>query len=245
MKKFASLILSAVVLATLTASPSYGQSAQDVLNKMIDAMGGRKALQAVKDTTIVGAVEIVQAGMTASITIYQKEPNKLRADIEISDVGMTITQTYDGQKAWWTNPQTGQNEELTGPQAQEIMHQAIGNASLLDPQKLGITYALKPKAPLDGKDYIVLEQTLSDGHKITIYIDPATYLPYMARALSLDAMTGAEADTETYLSDYRKVGGLMVAHSNVSKQNGVEAQKLNISSVTFNTDLADSLFILK
>jgi len=245
MKKTVAWALAAATLMTFAALPGYGQTAQSVLDKMIEAVGGRKALEAVKDTTITGTVELVQQGMSAPITIYQKEPNKLRVDVEIAAMGMTFTQAYDGQKGWGTNFQTMATEEMSDVMSKDLSHQALGNDSLLNPQKLGITFALKPKEKIEDKDYIVLEQTLADGHKITMFIDPATYLPYKSVAKSLDPMTGGEVDSEAYVSDYRKVGGIMFAHSNRVMSNGAEVQRLTITGVTFNANLDDSLFIMK
>jgi outer membrane lipoprotein-sorting protein len=212
---------------------------------MIDAMGGKKALEAIKDTTITGTVELVQQGMSAPITVYQKEPNKLRVDVEIAAAGMSFIQAYDGQKGWGTNFQTMATEEMSDDMAKNFSHQALGNTSLLNPQKLGITFALKPKEKIEGKDYIVFEQTLADGHKITTYIDPATYLPYKTVAKSLDPMTGGEVEMEAYVSDYRKVGGIMFAYANRIMSSGAEVQRLTITGVTFNTNLDDALFIMK
>ena len=92
MKKATAWILSVAVLMTLAALPGYGQTAQDVLNKMIDAMGGKKALEAIKDTTITGTLELTSPmPITAPITMYQKEPDKIRMDIDIAELGITIT----------------------------------------------------------------------------------------------------------------------------------------------------------
>jgi len=244
MKKTVAWALAAATLMTFAALPGYGQTVQSVLDKMIDAMGGRKALEAARDTTITGTAELVQMGMSAPITMYQKEPNKLRIDVEITAMGMTFIQAYDGQKAWWTNPQTMATEEMPDFMTKAFSHQSLGNDSFLNPQKLGITFALKPKATIDGKDYIVLEQTLADGHKITMFIDPATYLPYKSVTKSVD-MTGGEVDSEAYVSDYRKVGGLMVAHSLRNLENGAENMRMTITGVTFNANLDDALFIMK
>jgi outer membrane lipoprotein-sorting protein len=212
---------------------------------MIEAMGGKKALAAVKDTTITGTIDIIQAGLTEPLTIYQKEPNKLRVNIEITENGMTFIQAFDGQKGWGTNMQTMAIEEFSDVMTKEVSHQALGNDAFLDPQKLGITFALKPKVTLEGKDYLVLEQTLSDGYKITMFIDPATYLVYKTAAKSLDPTTGGEIDGEAYFSDYRKVGGLMVAFSSRQLTNGTESMRMTFTNVTFNTNLDDSLFIMK
>ena len=173
---------------------------------MIAAMGGRKTLESIKDTTMSGTVEMVQFGVTAPMTLYMKEPNKVRADITIAEANMTIIQAFDGQKGWYTNPQSGATEEMPDFMAKEFSRQAGENQALLYPQKNNVTYALKPKAAIEGKDYIVLEQTMADGHKTTFFLDPETDLPYKTVERTLD-QNGAEVDSETYSTNYQKVGG--------------------------------------
>jgi lipopolysaccharide export system protein LptA len=246
----AALLVSLAVLPAFAAqtppAAASSKEALDVLGKMIEAMGGRKVLESIKDTTISGNLEINQAGatLTASITIYQKEPNKMRLDITIAEYNMSITQATDGQKAWFTNAQTGTTEEMPDFMAKEFARQALGNQTILEPGKAGVSYALKPKTSIEGKDYIVLEQTLPDGHKVTIFIDPATHLPYKTQTLTLD-QTGAEVEAESFSTDYRKVGDTMIAHSLRVFHNGAEAQKIAITSVTYNTNLEDAFFVLK
>jgi len=252
MKRTRMWVLGTLLLATITALPGYGQKAapagskeaMTVVDKLIEAMGGRKLLESIKDTTVSGTAEIVQAGITVPITIYQKEPDKLRLDITIAEANMTIVQAFDGQKAWYTNPQTGATEEMPDFMAKQLARQATGSQALLNPQKTGVTYALKPKEALEGKDYIVLEQTRADGHKTTLYLDPETYLPYKTVTRSVD-QSGAEVDSESYATNYQKVGGAMVAHSIRVLSNGSEAQRMTLTSVTYNSNLDDAFFTLK
>lgn len=105
MKKTLIWVLAGLFVLSLLPVQGFGQTSKEVLDKMIDAQGGRKAMEAIKDTTISGTMEMVQQGMNATLTMYQKEPDKMRMDIEI--MGMVITQAFDGQKAWFLNPQTG------------------------------------------------------------------------------------------------------------------------------------------
>jgi outer membrane lipoprotein-sorting protein len=247
MKKAIGGVLVAALLVTLAGLPVSGQTVKSVLDKMIEAMGGRKTIEAAKDMTMTGTIEMVQMGMSAPLTMYQKEPNKMRVDLDLSalQAGLTFTQAYDGTKGWGTNQQTMVIEAMSEAQSKDISHQAMGNEALLNPQKLGITYALKPKATLEGKDYIVLEQALADGHKTTIFLDQATYLPYKTATTTLDPMSGAIIETESFASDYRKVNGLMIAHSIRALASGTESQRITISTVTFNSNLDDALFIMK
>ena len=253
MKRTRTAILGAVLMATLAAAAGYAQQApaaavnkeaMAVVDKMIAAMGGRKTLESVKDTTMSGTMEMIQFGITAPITMYVKEPNKVRADITIAEANMTIIQAFDGQKGWYTNPQSGATEEMPDFMAKEFSRQAGATQALLSPQKNGVTYALKPKAAIEGKDHIVLEQTLADGHKITFFLDPETYLPYKTVERTLD-QNGAEVDSETYSTNYQKVGGTMIPYSIRIVQNGSDAQRMTITAVTYNTNLDDAFFTLK
>jgi outer membrane lipoprotein-sorting protein len=242
MKKIGVLVVVAILIAGGLTPPAYGQTAQDVLAKMIEAMGGRQALEAVKDTTLSGTFEFVTMGMSGGMTVYAKEPNKARIDIEV--MGMVITQAYDGQVAWFVNPQTGATEEMPAAQATEMQRRAMGNDVLLNPGKVGVTYTLKDRETVDTKDYIVLEQKLSDGFTSKLYIDPATYLVMRQRAKGLNPMTQAEVDSETVLSDYRPVNGIKMAHSSVTFQEGAETMRITFAKVTCNTGLADSFFVM-
>ncbi|MGA2362441.1 MAG: hypothetical protein ABSG73_08260 [Candidatus Aminicenantales bacterium] len=244
MKKLFSWTMAALILVSVAALPGYGQNAQDVLNKVIDAMGGRKALTAIKDTTMTGTYELVPMQMSGTFTMYQKEPNKMRADMDITVMNMMMTQAYDGQKAMWTNPQNGGAvEEMPEAQAKAFSREAMGNDAYLHPEKYNITYALKPKAKIEGKDYIVLEQTTADGHKTAIYIDPGTYLVYKGESVEV-GMNGADVKAESYPSDYKQVNGVIMAHSIRTLQDGSEYMKLTFTKITFNSNLADSLFTM-
>jgi len=239
MKKTLIFSLLFLFLMSLITAPGFSQKASDILEKMIETQGGRKLLEAIKDSTITGTIEMIQFGMNGSLTMYQKEPNKMRMDIEV--MGMVITQAFDGETAWWVNPQTGSSEEMPEKQSEDMKRQALGNDSLLNPAKYGITYTFKGKETIEEKDYLVLEQTYSDGFKATLYIDPQTYLTYKTKGITTNQM-GVEVEGETYFSDYKKVEGMMIPYSLTIFQDGEEFMKMTVTEATFNSGLEDDLF---
>ncbi len=249
--RLAGAVVLAAALSALAATPQQpatppsSKEALAVVDKMITALGGRKALEAVKDTTITGTAELVQFGITAPLTIYQKGPDKIRRDVTIAEANMTFVQAYDGRKGWMTDPQSGATKEMPEVMARQMAREAAADEAVLHPAQAGVTYALKPKAAIEGKDYVVLEQTQADGHKLTLYLDPQTYLPYKTETRILD-LTGAEVESETYATSYRKAaGGLMVPYAVRVVQNGSDAERVTITAVTYNTNLDDTLFTLK
>lgn len=239
MKKIFTVCLLSVFLLNFLTTPVFSQTAKEILAKMINAQGGKKVLESIKDTTLSGSLEMVAMGLSGSITMYQKEPNKLRMDIEV--MGMIITQAYDGEKAWGVDPQTGSTQEMSEREATDFKRQALGNDAFLHPEKYGITYAYKGVEKIEGKDYLVLEQTYSDGYKATSYVDPDTYLTYKTKATSVNQM-GVEVEAETIISDYKKVEGIMVPHSIIVFQDGEEFITIAFTEVKFNSDIEDSLF---
>ena len=227
--------------AAQEAAPTKSDAkALKVVSKMIDALGGRKALLDIKDTTASATMEMVSMGMEGGLTLYSLRPNLQRIDIEI--MGMTITQAFDGEMAWFFNPQTGANEEMTEQQAEEFKRQAMGDLYLLDPDKYGIVYVSKGQEKIEGRDYEVLEQIHPDGWSATMWVDGSTYLTYKVKAMGTDAMSGGEVETETFTTDYKKVGNIMMAHMMTTYQEGEEFMTMTVTEVKINTGLEASFF---
>ena len=77
MKKFFTISLLGFFLFCIVSSPGFSQDAKKLLDKVINATGGRKAMEAIKDTTFSGTMDLIQMGLSATITFYHKEPNML------------------------------------------------------------------------------------------------------------------------------------------------------------------------
>lgn len=248
MKKQLTAGLTGLLLLGAIVSFVQGQSAEGILDKLIKAQGGREALAAIKDSTTSGTLEMNMMGMTMSgtITMHQKEPNKMRMDMEFSVQGMNMamTQACDGERAWTTDPQSGAVQTLTGKQLEDMKKQALGINATLNPDKYGISFALKAKEKIADKEYLVLDQIYKDGQKVTIYVDPATYLVFKTRGPGTDPQTGAEIESESFLSDYKKIGGILLPHAMSIHQNGAEFLRMTFTNITVNNNLDDALFVL-
>ena len=241
MRRLISFSVMVLLLVSMAVVPAFSQSAADILEKMIEASGGRKPLEAIKDTTMAGEMELPSMGMSAAVTIYHKEPNKFRQEMEI--MGMMMTNAFDGEVGWMFNPQSNSVEDVTGDQLEESKKGAFefGNAALLNPEKYGISYEFKGKETVENKEYFVLIQTFPNDEINTMYVDTDTYLLYLVKQKGTDMM-GAPVDQEQFLSDYKKVDGVMAAHSMTVLQGGEEFAIFALTEIKYNSDLEDSLF---
>ena len=243
MKKTFSFILLNFMLLGITNSQGFGQNAIDILKEVVNALGGRKVLEGIKDTTYSGPMELTQMGLSGLATFYHKEPDKLRQDIEV--MGMQITTAFDGEIAWMINPQTGNSEEMSERQSTDMKRQALnfGNSILVHPEMAGISYSFQGKEQVEDKNCFVLEQIFSDGYKVILYIESKTYLIYKIKQSILNEME-VEIEQEVFLSDYKKIEGVMFAHDATIFQDGEEFGTMNVTSVKFNSGLQDSLFMM-
>jgi outer membrane lipoprotein-sorting protein len=241
MKKAMIICVLGIFLVSITPTPSYSQTAKEIIQKMIEATGGRKALESIDDSTVSGTIELIQQGLSGEITIYKKEPSKIRLDIEL--MGMVITQAYDGNMAWWTNPQTGATEEMPATEAASMKRDALPRDATFNPEKYGISFVYQGKESLEGKDHYVVEQTYADGFKVTLYVDCATYL--ITKSKGTVSSEIGELEFEQFASDYKQVHGLMIAHKITTYMNGAESRILTITDVQYNTGLEDSMFIME
>jgi len=241
MKKRMTVGLLAAALILGLGLQAQAQTVAEIMAKSIEAQGGRDAMSKIKDSTMSGTMELIQMGMSAALTIYQKEPDKMRMDIDV--MGMLITYAYDGKKGWFTNPQTGVAEEMTEQQSRDQRLQAMGYDAALNPEKHGITYVLKGKEKVGDKECFVLEQIFKDGLKATVFINSTTYLTEKTVSKS-DAM-GTEVESESIMGDYRKIDGVMVPFALTIFQGGAEYGRVTVTKVAFNQNLEDSFFQMK
>ena len=94
------------------------QTADDVIEKHLAALGGRAALGKLTSRKSTGTVTIAtpQGALTGPIEIYTKPPNKTRAymTLDLTALGssekMTLEQKFDGTAGWTVNSMQGPSQ---------------------------------------------------------------------------------------------------------------------------------------
>ena len=239
MKKSLSMSVLCLFCLGLLVTPGMSQDIKEIRAKMIEASGGAEMYENLEDLTITGTLDLTMQGLSGSLTIYKKEPDKRRTDIEV--MGMLITQAYDGEMAWYTNPQTGAAEELSGDQAAQLKRQAMPSLAAVYPEKYGISWEYKGKETIEDKEYLVLSSVYPDGFAVTVYVDPSTYLTFKTKSRTTGQM-GTEVEVEQYSADYKKMGGMVFPALITSYQDGEEYSVISIEDVKTNMGLEDSMF---
>lgn len=215
-----------------------------VLERYYEAVGGPDTWESIRSMKTVGSITLGQ-GLQAPFTVLKKRPNRVRVEFEVQ--GMTGLQAYDGETAWMFMPFTGQTEpqELSGVQAVDLRDQADFDGPLVGWREEGHEVELAGRDTVEGTATYRLDVRRASGRTEQYFLDAERFVP--VRIVTVRDVEGGEAETGTYLGDYRKVGEIMMAHSirnEVTSQTGSQSQSVTIDSVELNPSIADSLFTM-
>lgn len=204
-KTFAWLLVAGLAGVAVSA-----QTADELIEKSIQASGGREKIEAVKSARMTGKMSMGQ-GMEAPMVIETVEPNKIR--MEMTFQGMTMIQAYDGKTGWQVQPFMGKTEpEPMSEQELKAMEDQADDMDLLTKYKeKGHTVELVGKEELEGSPVYKLKLTKKNGDVLNLFLDAETYL--LVKQTGKTKMQGQEVETETSLSDYKEVGGVLYPHS--------------------------------
>jgi hypothetical protein len=213
-----------------------GMTAEQVFKKYIEAMGGEKAINGLKDIKITGVS--VMRGTPLTITEMKKAPNMWKQSIEVSMAGRSMVvqkQVYDGTKGY--QEQQGKKADITGDDLEELKMEA-DIAMDLHPEKYGIKRTLKGMENINGSNTYKIEAIDAHGKKSTEYYDAASGL--LVKKIQGE---GEKMQSSEY-ADYKEVPGTngYKIPFKVTETAGGESFSETVTSVEANTGIADSEF---
>lgn len=231
-------VSSMFVFLLLMAGLAFGQTVDDIVKKNIEARGGYDKIKSVNTTKMTG--KVTAQGMEMPVTMVKKRPNKTRMDVSMQ--GQTMVQAYDGETAWMINPFMGDPTPQAMPEAQakSMKEEADFDGQLVDYKEKGHKVELIGKEDMEGTEVYKLKLTLKSGDIQYIYLDSEYYLPLKVTGKVKRGDTEIESDS--YLSDYKEVDGLMMPFSIEQKMNGQTAAQITIEKVETNVAVPDSIF---
>ena len=211
-------------------------TADQILDKYVQAMGGKTAIEKQTSRVSKGSFEIPAVGATGTAEIFEKAPNKSAAIINIPGFGV-VQEGFDGKTAWAQDPQSGLREK-----AGAELGAAKLDAEFYKPIKLKQLYpkiVVKGKDKVGDKDVYVVEATPTESSTETWYFDAQSGL-----LLRLDAERegpqGKQA-IQTFLEDYKDIDGvkLPVSVRQVTPQFTIT---IKIEDVKSNVPIDDAKF---
>jgi len=235
------VLLSLLAAALLTVS-AFGQTADELIEKNIKAMGGKDKLKALQSVRMTGKMKM--GPMEAPFTLTKARPADMRMDFTIQ--GMTGTQAYDGSTGWMLMPFGGNKDpqKMTDDMLKEVREEADFDGPTFDYKAKGNKVEYVGKEDVQGTPAYKLHVTTKDGKESNVYLDADTYLAIRSEATR--KMNGQDLEMETSIGDYKTVDGLTFPYSIESHVKGKEGgQAIAIDKIELNPKVDTTLFTMQ
>ena len=211
------LPLACVFAAVLAASPQQTPAdaplppAQTIIDRHIDAIGGRAAIKAHKSVKVTGSISVPSNGMSGTIEVYAARPNKTMTNTTLASIG-ELSDGYDGTVAWSITPMTGPmlatGEELDQKKFEADFDGALGIATRYD------SITTTEKTAFEGRPVYKVVMSRKGAADEIAFFDVETGLK-AGGIVQRKSPMGTVAVT-TALSDYKKFGDML--HPTTTKQ---------------------------
>lgn len=226
---------------------SKAQTAEEIVSKYLQNLGGIEKLNAIKAIKMSAKVE--QMGMSIPIEMINTVDGKMIVKGEFQ--GMSFTQmAFDGTTSWATNFMTMKAEKSDSEDSENMKRQAGDFITpLLNYDKKGYTLEKLGEDVAEGVSCFKLKLTkkpmLEEGKEVPnvefYYIDKENFVPVMVETeISSGEMKGKMS--QTLFSDYQEVNGVYFPFSMTSRIKDVGGQTIPFDKVEINPAIDEKVF---
>lgn len=239
--------LLSFLLLVLISSGVQAQTVDEILEKYFEAQGGKEKLSAIQGVKMTAKVN--QGGMEIPLEIVNLADG--RQYVMFSVQGMTGWQSvYDGTSLWSTNFMT-MKPEKSDAETTENFKTSLGDFPdpFLNYKSKGYTAELVGKETVDGSEAYKIKLTKKpltvDGKKeenVSFYfIDTENYVTLMVEQEIKSGQMKGKISQST-MSDYQEVDGLLFPFSLTQGVKGEGAQPLTITKIELNPTVDNKAF---
>jgi len=210
-----------------------GLTAEKVIAKYIEAIGGEKNVKSVKSAKITMKATI--QGQEIMLTTTMKSPGKFLQ--EVGAGGQIFQRTVsDGKNI--ASMMMGQQEVMDDKTKESKLFEAVIFKEVDYPQ-YNVKVTLKSVETIDGKETYVVDYTLPKGETTSEYYDKETGLK--VQTVQIQKGPQGEAAVAVKFTDYKDVKGVKFPHT-FSQAMGPMTLKFDTQTIEVNPPVDDSIF---
>ncbi|GIU81572.1 MAG: hypothetical protein D6687_07900 [Acidobacteria bacterium] len=219
-----------------SASKQKLPTAKEILEKYVQALGGREAYLKIKTKIAKGEVEFSPLGIKGTIESYTLEPNKSYTKMNLQGLGEFID-VFDGVNSWTVDPITGnrkkEGDELEQTKIEALLHKDIKLESIYS------GFEVKGIEKINSSEAYAVVATRGKLPVNIFYFDTKTGL-LVAQEGTLVTPQG-KMPTKSLISDWREIQGVKVPFQTMLITPQFQ-MLIKFTSVEFNKEIDPKLF---
>lgn len=219
----------------------FAQTANDIINKNIAAMGGKAKLSQLNSVYEEMTTTIMGQEVPGKVWIVNNKG--MRTEMTVMNQNIITVVTKD--TGWMVNPMMGNSEPQPLPMAQikQNLSRLDLRGQLFDYASRGYTAALQGKEAVDGKECYKLKMAKTGEQNFTFFINTTTDL--ISRIDAEVTVQGQTVSTQIDLADYKKTpeGYVFPYTTTIHVNNGGMEIKSTIDKLTVNPTVDPALFL--
>lgn len=214
------------------------QTAEDIVSKHIDAIGGKDKLSQVKSVYIENKTEVMGNESDAKVSMLNGKAFK--SELEFN--GQQIVQVVTDKGGWAINPFAGSSDAQAVPPDQ---YKAVEDGiyfpdPLFDYAAHGGKIELAGQEKVDSVNAYKVKYTNKDSAEITYYISPNTW--YIIQSIKKGNVQGQDIEIKTTYSNVKKTDFGIYLPYTTNVDMGQFALNMNDSKIEINKDLDPTIF---
>ena len=227
--------LSLLVILVLAGTVLSAQTADDVISRYLDAIGGKKTITKIKSMVVEGTMEI--EGMEGAMKTTTLSGKGVKVEIDM--MGSLVVNCITDQGGWTINPLMGSTtpEDIPEDQYNSAKYQIVIAGPFINYAEKGFKAELVGEETVKDTKAVKVRLTSPEDIVSDHLFDPAS--GYLIRTIE-DGDMGE--DISTY-SDYKKIDGLATPHSiEISAAGGQAYIYFTVDEVEVNVPVDESIF---
>jgi len=157
-----------VMVGLALALPAAPQNVDQILDRYVQAVGGKDALEKVTSRSMKGTLDNSDDGTTSPAEVFAKAPNKFLSVVSLGESGQAL-EAFTGDTGWAKDPDSGlhdmSKQDLIAARRDYEFYREIKLKELFPKMALG------GKARVADRDAYVVEATTADGATEKLYFD--------------------------------------------------------------------------
>lgn len=227
--------LSLFVILFLAGAVVSAQTADEVINKYLDAIGGKKTISKIKSLVVEGTMEVQGMEGTTTTTTLSGKGVKMELDM----MGSLVVNCITEQGGWTINPFMGSStpEDIPEDQYNSAKYQIVVAGPFINYKEMGFKAELAGDKTVGDIKAVVVKLT-SPEDKVSEHLFD-TNSGYLIQTIE----DGDMGENITTFSDYKEIDGLATPHSiEMNAAGGQAFINATVEKVEVNVPVDESIF---